>query len=214
MYTGELWYGARLLTGIVAWFNLDVGITTCFYSGMDSYIKTWLQFVFPVYIWLIVVVIIVISRKFVLVQRLVGKNAVKILATLFLLSVAKISRAIISVFSYTSIEFPSGSGHYINVWIPDGNVRYLNGKHVPLFLVGFVFLILIFVYTVLVMFSMCLQRLPSRSLFSLVYRLKPFFDAYTGPYKPRYRFWTGLLLLARCLFFTMFSLHPLSFVYL
>ena len=214
MYTGELWYGARLLTGIVAWFNLDVGITTCFYSGMDSYIKTWLQFVFPVYIWLIVVVIIVLSRKFVLVQRLVGKNAVKILATLFLLSVAKISRAIISVFSYTSIEFPSGSGHYINVWIPDGNVRYLNGKHVPLFLVGFVFLILIFVYTVLVMFSMCLQRLPSRSLFSLVYRLKPFFDAYTGPYKTRYRFWTGLLLLARCLFFTMFSLHPLNYVHL
>lgn len=209
-YPGELWYGVRLLTAVVSWFNLDVGIVACFFSGMDTYIKTWLQFVFPVYIWLIVVVIIILSRKFVLIQRLVGRNAVKILATLFLLSVAKISRAIISVFSYTSIEFPSGSGHFIGVWVPDGNVRYLSDKHIPLFLIGLVFLILILVYTVLVMFSMCLQRLPSRPLLSLIYRLKPFFDAYTGPYKTRCRFWTGLLLLTRCLLFSMFSLNALN----
>ena len=27
--------------------------------------------------------------------------------------------------------------------------------------------------------------------------MKPFFDAYRGPYKDRYRFWTGFLLLVR-----------------
>ena len=209
-YTGDLWYGVKMLTGVVAWFNLDLGITACFYSGMDTYVKTWLLFVFPIYIWLIVIIIIVLSRKSVLVQRLIGKNAVKILATLFLLSVAKLSRAIISVFSHITIEFPSGSGHYVNVWTPDGNVRFLTGKHIPLFIVGFFFLILILTYTFLVMFNMCLQRLPSKPLFSLVYRLKPFFDAYTGPFKTRCRFWTGLLLLIRCILFTLFSINAFN----
>ena len=37
----------------IAWLNLDLGIQTCFYSGMDVYAKTWLEFVFPVYIWVI-----------------------------------------------------------------------------------------------------------------------------------------------------------------
>jgi len=37
----------------IAWLNLDFGVETCFYKGMDAYSKTWLQFVFPVYIWVI-----------------------------------------------------------------------------------------------------------------------------------------------------------------
>ena len=32
---------------------------------------------------------------------------------------------------------------------------------------------------------------------SLYNRFKPLFDAYMGPYKDRYRYWTGILLLAR-----------------
>jgi len=37
----------------IAWLNLDIGIETCFYDEMTAYSKTWLQFVFPVYIWLL-----------------------------------------------------------------------------------------------------------------------------------------------------------------
>ena len=35
----------------LALLNLDFGIETCFYNGMDAYGKTWLQFVIPVYIF-------------------------------------------------------------------------------------------------------------------------------------------------------------------
>ena len=35
----------------IAWLNLDFGIKACFYNGLDAYIKTWLQFAFPLYIW-------------------------------------------------------------------------------------------------------------------------------------------------------------------
>ena len=30
--------------------NLDLGIQTCFYNGMDDYAKMWLQLAFPFYL--------------------------------------------------------------------------------------------------------------------------------------------------------------------
>ena len=42
-------------------------------------------------------------------------------------------------------------------------------------------------------------------MFFWVQKLKPLFDAYTGPYKDRHRYWTGLLLLVRIVLFLIFS---------
>ena len=41
----------NILTVFIAWLNLDLGIETCFFDGMDAYAKTWLQFIFPLYIY-------------------------------------------------------------------------------------------------------------------------------------------------------------------
>ena len=99
-----------LYSTFIAWLNLDLGIELCFYNGMDAYFKTWLQFLFPLYIWLIVVAIIYISRHSSKFSRLFRNNAVQVLATLFLLSYAKLLRLIITIFSLTTIIFPD---HYI-----------------------------------------------------------------------------------------------------
>ena len=40
-----------------------------------------------------------------------------------------------------------------------------------------------------------------------VNKLKPFFDAYTGPYKDKYHFWTGFLLIVRILLFTGIAIN-------
>ena len=50
----------NILTVFIAWINLDLGIETCFYDGMDTYDKTWLQFVFPLYVWGLVMTIIIV----------------------------------------------------------------------------------------------------------------------------------------------------------
>ena len=119
---------SSFLSVFIAWLNLDLGIETCFYSGLDAYAKTWLQFVFPIYIWLIMITIIVFSHYSTTVARLNGRNAVPVLATLFLLSYGKLLRTIVTVFSFTVLE-----GKKSAVWLYDGNVLYLQGKHVPLF---------------------------------------------------------------------------------
>jgi len=77
---------SSFLSVFIAWLNLDLGIETCFCNGLDAYAKTWLQFVFPIYIWLIMIMIVIFSHYSTTVARLSGRNAVPVLATLFLLS--------------------------------------------------------------------------------------------------------------------------------
>ena len=82
------------LSVFIAWLNLDFGIETCFYNEMDVYSKTWLQFVFSVYIWVIVGLVILVSRYSQKFANILGSNPVSILATLILLSYTKILRTL------------------------------------------------------------------------------------------------------------------------
>ena len=182
------------LSWFIAWVNLDLGIETCFYSSLDAYAKTWLQFVFPIYIWLVVMIIIVSSHYYTKAARLAGRNSVKVLATLFLLSYAKLLRVTITILSSTTLEYPDGSVR--RVWLYDGNVDYLKGKHVPLFMAALlVLLVLSLPYTALLLFIQCLQLKSNYRALFWIGKFKPLFDAYTGPYKDKHRYWTGLLLL-------------------
>ena len=194
----------------IAWLNLDLGIETCFYDGMDMYAKAWLQFVFPLYIWFLVIVITVTSNYSITAAKLAGRNASKVLATLLLLSDARILRAVITAFSFTSVSQPNGQNAKL-VWLPDGNVYYLSGKHIALLIAGLLFTILFLTpYTLVVCFIQHLQRHSGLRLLRWVHKIKPLLDAYTGPYKDRYRFWTGLLLLVRIILFLAFAVNALG----
>ena len=125
--------GNTFLSWFIAWLNLDVGIETCFYNGLDAYVKTWLQFVFPLYIWFLVIVIIISSKYSQRAARLFGVNAVQVLATLFLLSYAKLLRVTITVFQLTQLV----DNH--KVWQYDGNIAYLGKWHALLMVVALFF---------------------------------------------------------------------------
>ena len=191
-----------ILSTFISWINLDLGIETCFYNGMDMYTKAWLQFLFPIYIWTIVGGMIVSSHYSITAAKLFRRHAVKVLATLFLLSFAKLQRTIITALSFTFLTYPDGTK---TVWLYDSNIEYLHGKHIPLFLAALLALLfLLLPYTLVLFFIQCLSKLNYR-LFIWVKKLKPLFDAYTGPYKDRYRFWTGFLLFVRTILILIFT---------
>ena len=185
------------LTVFIAWVNLDLGIETCFYDGMDAFAKTWLQFAFPIYIWGVIGIIMFISSQSFTISRMLGKNPVEVLATLFLLSYAKILRNIITALSLATLQYPNESQV---VWLNDANIRYLEGKHIPLFVVGLLVFVLLFLpYTLLLLFG---QWLLAWSNLKILFwmnntKLKAFFDSYHSPYKEKHRYWTGLLLVVR-----------------
>jgi predicted outer membrane repeat protein len=204
-----------ILAVFIAWLNLDLGVETCFYPGMDTYQKTWLQFAFPLYIWLLVVTIIVASYYSSTAMKVFGRNNIAILATLFLLSYSKILKTIVTALSVTQVLAGSAGNTSdqlvpYKVWTHDGNVEYLKGKHVPLFIVSLLFLLLLFLpYTLLLTFGQCLRSMSARRRPVLwCVRSTAFIsimDAYHAPYQGRHRYWTGFLLLTRCVLFLSFA---------
>ena len=202
---------ANVLSVFIAWLNLDLGMESCFYNGMDAYVKTWMQYVFPLYLWALVGVIIISSHYSGMVARMFGRNPIAVLATLFLLSYAKLLRTVIAVLSYTTLEYPNNS--QIAVWLYDGKIRYLSGKHIPLFTAAVECLIFLFLpYTMLLIFSQCLQAKSHLKIFSLVNScyVKPFLDAYHAPYTNKHRYWTGLMLLLRLVLFLISAVNALG----
>ena len=194
----------EIFSTFISWLNLDLGIETCFFANMDTYAKVCLQFVFPVYLWIIVGLIILAAHCSSRMGRLIGDNSVPVLATLLLLSYTKLLRTIIAAVAFAYIEFEDGSR--TTVWEKDGNVQYLHSKHIGLFLVALLFL---FVYIIplimLVLLAPCLQAWSHHRAFRWVNQLKPFLDAYQGPYNDKFRFWTGLLLLTRLVLFVVYA---------
>ena len=197
---------SSFLSVFIAWLNLDLGIETCFYDGLDAYAKTWLQFVFPIYIWLIVITIIVASHYSTRVSKVIPNNALQVLATLFLLSYAKMLRIVITVFSSTILVYPDGFKK--RVWLYDGNIEFFMGRHIPLGIATLLLLILLSIpYTFSLVSIQWLQKFSHYRLLFWVHRFMPLFDAYTGPYKQKHRYWTGVLLLIRVIILMTFTLN-------
>ena len=197
------------LSVFIAWLNLDLGVEVCFFRGMDTYIRTWLQFVFPLYIWVLVGLMICSSRYSTTIARLSGSNTVSVLATLFLLSYAKLLQTIIASISLTTLT--DRHGNTSAVWLLDGNMPAMKGSHIPLVVMSIVALVVYVVpFTMLVLLGPCLQSRSNHRLLQWVTKIKPLLDAYQGPYRDKFRYWTGLLLLVRIVLFAIFGGNALG----
>ena len=202
----------KMLTIFIAWLNLDFGFETCFYDGMDGYAKTWLQFVFPLYVISLVVAIIIISdhsNKF--AGLFVGKNPIAMLATLILLSYTKLLRTIIASLSFTKLQYSDGS--YELVWLIDASVSFFSGKHIPLFITALVIAFVGITYT-FVLFGWqrlvyCPNRGPLRWIIGNT-KVIAFIDAYHNPYNKDHRYWIGLLLLVRVALYLVSAVNVLG----
>ena len=195
-------------TVFIAWLNLELGIDTCFFEGMDMYWKTLLQLVFPAYVIFLVVMVILISEYSIKFARLIGrKNPVATLDTLILLSYSKLLQTTIAALSFTVLMYPDGTKQV--VWLPDANVSYLSGKHAFLFFIALLVLLGGIAYTSLLFSWQWLIQYQHKSLFKWVRhnRLQLFIEPYHAPYTFKHRYWTGLLLLVRVVLYLASALN-------
>ena len=180
--------------------NLDLGIPTCFYNGMDDYAKMWLQLAFPAYLILIATLLIIASRHSTTVQRITARRALPVLATLFLLSYAKVLRTVSSVLFYYSTITHLPSGDTTLVWAVDANVPLFGLKYTALSILCLVLFIILLPFNAILCFTKTAMRLR------FVNHFKPLVDAYQGPYKFNYYYWTGIQLVMRAVFFGLSAL--------
>ena len=197
----------------LAWINLDFGIETCFIKGLTAFWRTWLQFLFPLYIWSIAGGIIFVAHRSKRMTKVFGNNSVPVLATLFLLSYANLLRTVITVLYPANLYVYKDNGEPVKslatvVWALDGTLRYGRVPHI--FLLVVVVLIVIPLlwapYTFCLLFIRSLRRHSGYRCFRWINRWKPFFDAYVGPLNPSNHHWVGLLLLARFVLLFVFTI--------
>ena len=195
-----------VLSQFISWLNLDLGIEVCLFDGLDGYWNTWLQFVFPAYLFLLMGGIIVGCRYSVWLCRLCGSHAVPALATLFLMSYTKILLTVTNALSM--YQLPCNDS-ILTVWSVDGNIEYGSGKHLILVVVSCGVLVIGLAYPVLVLCAPLLERYSYKCIpqhrWNPVAKFKPLLDAYGGPYKDKYRFWTGVTLMVRLTVTVTFS---------
>ena len=182
--------------------NLDLGIKTCFYDGMDDYAKTWLQLVFPIYLIFIALALIMGSRHSKLVQRITAWRGLSVLATLFLLSYTKFLLTVChAIFFYSTVtHLPSEDSTL--VWLVDTDIPLFGVRFTILFVTCLIIFLILMPFNILLLFTRSLMR------FRFVSSFKPLLDAYFGTYKDKCYYWTGLQLLLRAVFFGLSTLGP------
>ena len=199
---------ASFLFVFVSWLNLNFGFVTCLSNGMGMYVLTWLQYLFPLYILFLVVVLVSFRHYPRWMSRMMGRNPVAVLSTLILLSYNKILHTIVTSVSSTELQYKN---HSKTVWLYDGNVPFLGGKHSLMF--GFAVMVLLFMvlpYTLLLLCGQCILLKSNWKIFCWINnsKVKAFLDSYHGPYRVKHRYWPGLLLLIRVIL-----LPPVAFAH-
>lgn len=193
---------AQFTTIFISLLNLNLGFPLCFYDGMDELTSNGLQFVFPVYLWLLVAVLTVATHFSSRLQKLFDNNmCLKVLVTLVYLSFAKIIRTITLILLPALVETEDNDLHF--VWFFDGSVKYFNnGWHIFLVLLSVLFGILTLLYQCTLLITLfCGLRAGRLNAY-----LKPIIDVHTAPFKDKWRFWIGF----RLVFVEVFTILTLS----
>ncbi|XP_065919370.1 uncharacterized protein [Dysidea avara] len=189
---------------IINMLNLDPPVGTCLYKGMTTLVKNVLEFLFPLYLWLLTGALVLLIKKFPSVSR-VFHSPSQLLATLVYLSYSKLLQAISFIVTPVTVSVIRSGNNDVTTyagWYYDANIRYDNFLHLILVIVSLlIFLILFLPFTIILTF-------PNYFLgYRYVVHFKPIIDSYTAPYKDRWGFWLGVHLLLLILFY-IFSMIP------
>ena len=86
------------------------------------------------------------------------------------------------------------------MWSVDTEVQLFGLKFIVLFIVCLVLFLILLPFNTVLIFTRTLSQ------FKCINHFKPLLDAYQGPYKDRFYYWTGLQLLLRAVFYVISAL--------
>ena len=186
---------------IASILSLDLGFELCFYDGMNATTRIGLQFVFPIYLFFLIGLVVLIGRFFRLPAWL-GTSLPNTFATLIILCYSRISAVCFDILSPTFISVIPNDNHtneYVSIrWSLNPSIEYFQGSHAVLCIIA---LIVVVIYLIPFPFLFFSPYLAFKVKF--LRRLKPIYDAVWNPFRPNYRWWIGFRLMFRCLPFLL-----------
>ena len=183
-----------VISQILAFFNLEFGISMCMYTGMTEFGKTMIYFAFPTYLLVLVGLLIFISQRINMhqINKLIGPRITPVLATVVYFSYTMLSKRVAASLLYSTVCNTATNECY-KVWLFDGSLRYLSDwKHIVLSCVALLFLVLVLIpITVVAIIGDLFRRFIKKNWYM------NFLDTVHGSFRCRFGFWVGLRLLAR-----------------
>eukprot|EP00731_Ephydatia_muelleri_P016847 Em0009g1271a len=106
----------------VFFLNLDMGFETCFYDGMTPLDRVGLSFVFPIYLFVLMVMFVWLASCSFVVSQWLAKNSFtpsKLLATLIILSYNSITQSCFQILGFATVTvygLDDGKSSVILLW--------------------------------------------------------------------------------------------------
>ena len=200
---------------LFSWFSLKSGIESCFYDGMRPLHIAVLNFVFPLYLYLLLFIIVIWTRrstKFAEWLFRTNSSPTKLFATILVMTYSSLLESCVQAISFTTLEVirPNGAVSEYR-WRLDPSHKYFHGAHGALG--AFVVVLLVFFIIPAPILGMFPAKIFSIKVF---HRYKPIYDAVWAPLKPRYHFWVSFRLFLRVppLLFVSFVAVPENLLFL
>ncbi len=200
---------------LFSWFSLKFGIESCFFDGMKPIHVAALNFVFPLYLYLLVFVIVMIARQSTKFSDFLFRtkaSPAKLFATILVMTYSSLLESCIQTLSFTELYYITVNGTEASSrWRFDPTQRYFHGGHGALSMLAIILLVFFLIPAPI------LWMFPARIFgIKILRRYKPIYDAVWAPLKPRYLFWVSLRLLYRIppLLFVSFFPAPSSLLLL
>ena len=187
--------------------NLETGISLCFYNGMTELWKDGLSLVFPLYLLIIVIVLIIFCHISLKLSNRIADSSVQVLVTVVHLSFSSLLLRLINAMTHSDV-YTSNEVH--RVWYLDGNVKYGGYSHRILMIVTLIVVLgLLLPYVLLLLFAKPLRPLACYNKY-----LRPLLEAIHAPYKEGKQYWFTLRLLLLCAMYGIYAKYRATAIYL
>lgn len=171
--------------GLISLLNLSINFNypICLYNGMTEVWKCALSLVFPLYLMMIVVLLIVISRYSVKLSNKISVSSIQVLITVVHLSFSSFLISVQNVYTYSIIHLNTIDVP-LHVWLRDGTTEYGSGSHLALIIItSLIIWPILIVYVSILLFGRLVMKINRFREY-----LCPVYEAIHAPYKDNREF--------------------------
>ena len=200
--------GVKFFDVFIAWVNLDFGFHVCFHDGLNQLGYISWQFVFPLYLCAIVLIISIICHYSIKASSFFAKihDPVAVLETVLLFSYFKFIRNVIDILSPAHMTYPPNATNR-TVWLRDGNVHFATDLHAVLVIIAVIFGVIMILGTIVTFLSQWLYKSETISKLFSRYYITASLNTYHAAFKPESRYWVSLCNMLRWVLMLTFALY-------
>ena len=193
----------------IAVLNFNLGFPLCFYDGMTELWKAGLNLLFPMYLLMIVLILIILCRYSVWLSNKISHSSVQVLVTVVHLSFSRLLATAMDVFTSVNIHLNTTTEPH-KVWYSDGTVSFAQKGHLILMIIT----ALVVGSTLLLYMGLLIGGRLLQKCNKIREYIRPIYEAIHAPYRRNKEFFFAARLLLIATFYVLYGIYRSNDIYL